>query len=110
MTEHPYGGAAMSRLVRKEDPEKSPMQSGEVTPAGAKPTTAAPRVLLFGYNGANNTGAEALLLADIEDVRAVLGPDAVITVPTLNEANLRRYLKEGSGLRIAHIPAVYFRA
>ena len=32
-----------------------------------------PKVLLVGYNGANNTGAEALLLADIEDVRAVLG-------------------------------------
>ena len=33
------------------------------------------RVLLLGYSGANNTGAEALLLADIEDVRAVLGPE-----------------------------------
>ena len=31
------------------------------------------RVLLVGYNGANNTGAESLLLSDIEDVRAVLG-------------------------------------
>ena len=29
------------------------------------------RVLMLGYSGANNTGAEALLLADIEDVRAV---------------------------------------
>jgi polysaccharide pyruvyl transferase WcaK-like protein len=65
------------------------------------------RVLLLGYNGANNTGAEALLLADIEDVRAVMGPDALITVPTLNEANLRRYVKESPNLRIAPIPTIY---
>lgn len=65
-------------------------------------------VLLMGYNGANNTGAEALLLADIEDVRAVLGPQALITVPTLNAANLRRYLREGPRLRIAPVPTIYF--
>ena len=59
------------------------------------------KVLMFGYNGANNTGAEALLLADIADVRAVLGPDAVITIPTLNPANLRRYVQEGPNLCIA---------
>ncbi len=66
------------------------------------------RVLMVGYNGANNTGAEALLLSDIEDVRAVLGPEAHITVPTLNEANLRRYLAEGPGLRIAPMPTLFF--
>jgi polysaccharide pyruvyl transferase WcaK-like protein len=65
------------------------------------------KVLLVGYNGANNTGAEALLLSDIEDVRAVLGPDALITVPTLNESNLRRYVQEGPNLRIASIPTIY---
>ncbi len=69
--------------------------------------TSQPRVLLFGYNGANNTGAEALLLSDIEDVRAVLGPDALITVPTLNESNLRRYVQEGPNLRIAPIPTIF---
>jgi polysaccharide pyruvyl transferase WcaK-like protein len=69
-----------------------------------------PRVLLFGYNGANNTGAEALLLSDIEDVRAVLGPGAQITVPTLNEANLRRYLSEGPNLEIAPIPSLFYPA
>jgi len=58
------------------------------------------KVLLVGYNGANNTGAEALLLADIEDVRAVLGPQAVITIPSLNPPNLRRYVKAGSSQRI----------
>lgn len=60
-----------------------------------------PRALLMSYNGANNTRAEALLLADIEDVRAVLGDNAVITIPTLNANNLRRYVREGSRLRIA---------
>jgi polysaccharide pyruvyl transferase WcaK-like protein len=69
-----------------------------------------PRVLMVGYNGANNTGAEALLLADIEDVRAVLGPGVRITVPTLNEANLRRYLPESATLRIAPLPTLYFGA
>ena len=70
----------------------------------------APRVLLLGYNGANNTGAEALLQADIADVRAVLGAEAVITIPTLNETNLRRYVKESPNLRIARIPTVFFLA
>ncbi len=65
------------------------------------------KVLLVGYNGANNTGAEALLLSDIEDVRAVLGPDALITVPTLNEANLRRYVQEGPNLRIVPVPSLF---
>jgi polysaccharide pyruvyl transferase WcaK-like protein len=66
-----------------------------------------PRVLLVGYNGANNTGAEALLLSDIADVRAVLGDDALITIPSLNPANLRRYVKESPTLRIAPIPTIY---
>jgi len=68
------------------------------------------RVLMLGYNGANNTGAEALLQADIEDVRAVLGPGAHITVPALNEAYLRRYLRESPTLRIAQLPTLYFGA
>jgi polysaccharide pyruvyl transferase WcaK-like protein len=65
-------------------------------------------VLLLGYNGANNTGAEALLLADIEDVRAVLGPQAVITIPCINPPNLRRYIKEAPNLRIAPMPTIFF--
>jgi polysaccharide pyruvyl transferase WcaK-like protein len=68
------------------------------------------RVLMVGYNGANNTGAEALLLSDIEDVRAVLGPGAQIVVPTLNPANLRRYVTEGPTLRIEAIPTLFFGA
>ncbi|GEM_PF-275870 len=66
-----------------------------------------PRILLVGYNGANNTGSEARLLRVIDDVRAVFGPEALITVPTLNERNLRRYVREEGYLRIVPIPAVY---
>ncbi len=66
------------------------------------------RVLMLGYNGANNTGAEALLLSDIEDVRAVFGPEAVITIPSLNPPNLRRYVKEGPNLRIVRLPTIFF--
>jgi polysaccharide pyruvyl transferase WcaK-like protein len=66
------------------------------------------RVLMLGYSGANNTGAEALLVADIEDVRAVLGPQAVITIPSINPPNLRRYIKEAPNLRIAPMPTIFF--
>jgi polysaccharide pyruvyl transferase WcaK-like protein len=67
-----------------------------------------PRILLIGYNGANNTGAEALLQADIEDLRAVFGDDAPLTVPSLKDpANLRRYLHEGPSLRIVRMPSVF---
>lgn len=61
----------------------------------------APKVLCIGYNGANNTGAEALLLADIADIRAVLGPAAPLTVPSLNVQNLRCYLQEGPNLHMS---------
>ena len=68
-----------------------------------------PRVLLVGYNGANNTGAEAKLLVIINELRSILGPEAVITVPSLNEANLRRYLQEGPNLKIKSVrPSVFF--
>jgi polysaccharide pyruvyl transferase WcaK-like protein len=70
----------------------------------------APRVLLVGYNGANNTGSEARLLAIIDDVREVFGPGVRITVPTLNERNLRRYVEEGPDLRIEPIPSIFFFA
>ncbi len=69
-----------------------------------------PKVLLVGYNGANNTGSESRLLSIIDDVRAVLGPDTVITIPTLNQANLCRYIEETPTLRIAPIPSIYWGA
>lgn len=63
----------------------------------------------MGYNGANNTGAEAKLLVCIDEIRSVLGPGAYITVPSLNEENLRRYLQEGPNLKIKPIrPALVF--
>jgi polysaccharide pyruvyl transferase WcaK-like protein len=62
----------------------------------------------MGYNGANNTGAEALLLADVQDIRAVLGPDARLTIPSLNPRNLRRYVRETPNLRIAPIRSIFF--
>lgn len=66
------------------------------------------KVLLVGYNGANNTGSEARLLSIIEDIRDVLGSQTEITVPTLNEENLRRYLSEDEKLHIAPIPSIFF--
>ena len=71
--------------------------------------TKRPKVLLFGYNGANNTGAEAKLLATIADMRRLLGPDAVLTVPSLDVDKLRRYVKEDESLRIVKVPTTYRR-
>jgi polysaccharide pyruvyl transferase WcaK-like protein len=68
----------------------------------------APRVLLFGYNGANNTGAEAKLLATVQDVRSMF-PDAMLTVPSLDVRRLGRYLKETPNLRIVKVPTLYKR-
>jgi polysaccharide pyruvyl transferase WcaK-like protein len=67
-----------------------------------------PRILLVGYNGANNTGAEAKLLVSINEIRSILGDDARITVPSLNEANLRRYLQEGPNLQIKRVRPASF--
>jgi polysaccharide pyruvyl transferase WcaK-like protein len=78
------------------------MSAGSTSPAGA------PRILLVGYSGANNTGAEALLRADIEDIRAILGTHLHITIPALNPANLRRYIAEGPDLEIVPLPTIFF--
>ena len=67
-----------------------------------------PKVLLLGYNGANNTGSEARLLTIIDEVRAILGPEVIITVPTLNKENLERYLEEDEFLKIAPISSIFF--
>lgn len=66
------------------------------------------KVLLLGYNGANNTGSEARLLTIINEVRDILGQNVNITVPTLNEAKLRRYVREDSRLSIAPISSIFF--
>jgi polysaccharide pyruvyl transferase WcaK-like protein len=67
-----------------------------------------PDVLLVGYNGANNTGSEARLLSIIEDIRALFRNNVNITVPSLNEENLRRYLNEDKNLRIIRLPSIFF--
>ncbi len=67
-----------------------------------------PKILLMGYNGSNNTGSEARLLAIIEDIRAVFGEAANITVPSLNPTYLRRYLKEGPNQHIKRMPPIYY--
>jgi polysaccharide pyruvyl transferase WcaK-like protein len=68
------------------------------------------KVLLMGYNGANNTGSETRLISIIEDIRNVLGKDVELTIPTLNEKNLRRYIEEDEQLKIVPIPSIYFFA
>ena len=68
----------------------------------------APSVLLVGYNGANNTGSEARLLTIIDDVKSVLGKNTRISVPTLNQKNLRRYLKETKTLKIRPMPSIFY--
>ncbi len=67
-----------------------------------------PSVLLVGYNGANNTGSEARLLAIVDDVRSVIGQNALISIPTLNEKNLRRYITETQTLEIKPIPSIFY--
>ncbi len=68
------------------------------------------KVLLMGYNGANNTGSEARLSAIVDEVRKVLGSEVEITIPTICGENLRRYIKEEPNLKIVDYPTVYFFA
>ena len=68
------------------------------------------KVLLMGYNGANNTGSEARLLAIVDEVRQVLGNQIKITIPTICGDKLRRYIKEEPNLIIENYPTVYFLA
>jgi polysaccharide pyruvyl transferase WcaK-like protein len=101
------------RVARAERPggPRAAQRARPARPASsaAARTDCAPHVLTVGYNGANNTGAEALLATDIADLRSVLGPDVQLTVPTLNAANLRRYVQEGDRLAIAPVPTIFFR-
>jgi polysaccharide pyruvyl transferase WcaK-like protein len=66
------------------------------------------KVLLVGYNGANNTGSEARLRTIISDLKELLGKNVEISIPTLNQENLRRYLKETETLKIVPLPPIYF--
>lgn len=98
----------MAKKARKtENDDKESYKSKKKL--GICPSKLKPKILLVGYNGANNTGAEAKLLAVIEEVRSVFGSDVELTVPSLNEANLRRYLREGPNVKIVPVrPAIFF--
>ncbi|HEX3044156.1 MAG TPA: polysaccharide pyruvyl transferase family protein [Bacillota bacterium] len=78
--------------------------------SGKTPISDIHKVLLVGYNGANNTGAEARLLTIIKEVRMVFGSGIEITIPTLSKENSCRYIKEEPKLRIVTFPPVYFLA
>ncbi len=82
------------------------MKKAEMVGSGAEIR----KVLLMGYNGANNTGAEARLLVIADEVRRLLGSETQITIPTICGENLRRYIKEAPNLRIVDYPTVYFSA
>jgi polysaccharide pyruvyl transferase WcaK-like protein len=69
--------------------------------------SAAPRVLLLGYLGARNTGAEMRLLTILDDVRAVFGPDAAVTVATASGDHTRQVVTESATLQVVEIPHVF---
>ncbi|MBQ9420897.1 MAG: hypothetical protein IJU30_03990 [Lachnospiraceae bacterium] len=53
------------------------------------------KLLIVGYNGARNTGADARTVAAVKQIRDLFGPDKVrITVLTLNKENLQGYFDE----------------
>jgi len=67
------------------------------------------RVLLVGLNGVNNTGAEARVLAIIDDVRAVLGPATTITIPSSTSPPPGATSAKTPTCTSSH-PSVYFAA
>ena len=70
-------------------------------------TTTPLRVLLLGYGGANNTGSEVRILTIIDDVRAAMGDQVIITVASVSPEKTRRFLSERENLRIVRIPYVF---
>lgn len=101
---------AIKRKMNIEDSDVKPEQKVRNSPKRGNNSAKIRKVLLGGYNGANNTGSETRLISIIGDVRTLLGQDVQITIPTLNEKNLRRYIKEDSTLKIVPIPSIYFFA
>ncbi len=69
---HPNDNLVDSKLKPSPSSKKSGENSDKVFQ----------KVLLMGYNGANNTGSETRLISIIEDVKRVLGPEVCITIPT----------------------------
>lgn len=68
------------------------------------------RVLLLGYGGANNTGAEIRILTIIDDVRAVFGPDVEITVASADAERSRRVVGNDTNLVVEQVPYLFARA
>lgn len=65
------------------------------------------RVLLLGYGGANNTGADIRTITIIDDLRRTLGDKVVITVATLNRENSLRIIKESAYLKVVQVPYLF---
>lgn len=66
-----------------------------------------PKILLLGYGGANNTGAEIRMLTIIDDLRAVFGHEVPLTLATMNPDKTRRVVREDAQLRIARLPYLF---
>lgn len=66
-----------------------------------------PSVLLLGYGGANNTGADVRVLSIIDDLRSVFGSHVNLTVGTLSREKTLRSIKEGDSLKVVQIPYVF---
>ncbi len=65
-----------------------------------------PSILLVGYGGGNNTGAEVRTLTIVDDLRAVFGEDVPITIGTLNRENTLRTIEESPTLKVLQVPYV----
>ena len=67
-------------------------------------------ILLLGYGGANNTGAEIRILTIIDDVRAVFGPDATITVVSADAARSTAVIGPRANLVVQQVPHLFVPA
>jgi polysaccharide pyruvyl transferase WcaK-like protein len=72
------------------------------------PNTSHRKVLLVGYGGANNTGADVRIIMAIRDVKECLGADTEVTVLTLDKSKTARVVKEDSTIHIAQVPSLFF--
>lgn len=64
-------------------------------------------VLLLGYGGANNTGAEIRVLTIIDDVRAAFGDSTNITLATLNREKTLQVVSEAGPVSVEEFPHVF---
>ena len=64
-------------------------------------------VLLVGYGGANNTGADVRLMKAIEDVRECFGKCTRVTVATLDKVKTARIVREDKNTRVVRIPKLF---